>query len=61
MKKQYFDKKESATYLGCSEKELEKISVNGFLKSFKIGKSLIRYRRHDLRYFLIIKMRERDD
>lgn len=52
MEKQYFNKREAAEYLNCGKKELEKFSVNGFLKSYKLFGNLIRYRRTDLRYFL---------
>ena len=51
IEKKFLNKKESCEILNCSEKELEKISVAGFLKKYKIGR-LIRYRINDLRYFL---------
>ena len=58
MTKKWFTKAEAQCLLGISVKELEKFSVNGFLKSYKLFGNLIRYRRADLRYFLKIQ-RER--
>jgi hypothetical protein len=52
MEKQYYNKREAAEYLNCSEGELEKISVKNFIKPYKLFGNLIRYRRRDLRYFL---------
>jgi hypothetical protein len=60
MEKQWFNKIDAANYLGCSGKELEKISVKNFIKPYKLFGNLIRYRRRDLRYFLK-HQRERDD
>jgi hypothetical protein len=62
MNKKWYTKAEAQVLLNCSEKELNKFSVKGYLKPFRLGKSLIRFNIKNLQYFQNHqKERERDD
>jgi hypothetical protein len=51
MNKKWYTKAEARYLLGFSERELERFSVKGYLKPFKLGKSLIRFNIKNLQYF----------
>ncbi len=51
MKKQWFNKKESAAYLNVTSKKFEKIKCRGWIKEFTIF-NLTRFRKRDLDYFI---------
>jgi hypothetical protein len=51
MQKKWFTRRETAEYIGCDIKKIKKLSVNGWIKSYKIF-NLIRFRKRELDYFL---------
>ncbi len=51
MEKKWFTRAEAAIYLERSEKEVKKLSVNGWIKTYKIF-NLNRFEKQSLDYFL---------
>jgi hypothetical protein len=51
MKKRWYTSREAAEYVGRDIKDVKKLSVNGWIKSYKIF-NLTRFEKQSLDYFL---------
>ena len=51
IQKRWFTPREAAEYVGREVCDLKKISVNGWIKSYKIF-NLVRFKKQELDYFL---------